>query len=215
MKPFRDLGIQNKMNLMTLVICGAVLLVATAALFTFQVWNFRTNFVQNETTLATITGDNSSLAVEVADSQGAKGIVDVIKSVPEVISATLVLTNGKVLASYGVVEGPASLAQFAHDQDARFLNGDLLVTHPIRSDISKELVGAIYVRSDYRHSLMNLLKFYGLMLVMVIVISICLGVLLSRRLSRTITDPVLELARTAKVVGEKKDYSVRAAGDKR
>ena len=215
MKPFRDLGIQNKMNLMTLVICGAVLLVATAALFTFQVWNFRTNFVQNETTLATITGDNSSLAVEVADNQGAKGIVDVIKSVPEVISATLVLTNGKVLAGYGVVESPASLAQFAQDQDARFLNGDLLVTHPIRSDATKELVGAIYVRSDYRHSLMDLLRFYGLMLVMVIVISICLGVLLSRRLSRTITDPVLELARTAKVVGEKKDYSVRVAGDKR
>ena len=215
MKPFRDLGIQSKMNLMTLVICGAVLLVATAALFAFQVWNFRTNFVQNQTTLATITGDNCSLILEVADAQGAKGNLDVIKSVPAVISASLVLPSGKPLASYGQPENAASLAQFPRGQEARFLAGQLLVTHPVRNDATREVVGAIYVRSDYRHALLALLRFYGLMLVMVIAISICLGVLLSRRLSRTITEPVLELAKTAKAVGEKKDYSVRVAGDQR
>lgn len=212
MKSFKDLGIQNKMHLMTLVICGAVLLVAVLALFTFQVWNFRTNFVQNETTLATICGDNCSLAMEFADSQGAKVNLDVIKSVPAVISATLVLTNGTVLASYGKAEDATSLSQFAVGQSARFMYGQLLLTHPIKADKTGEPLGAIYVRSDYRHSLFALLKFYGQLLALVIVISICLGMFLSRRLSRTITGPVLELAKTAQIVGEQKDYSVRVAG---
>jgi len=44
----------------------------------------------------------------------------------------------------------------------------------------------------------------------IIVVSICLASFLSSRLGRTITDPVLQLARTAQIVGEKKDYSVRA-----
>lgn len=215
MKPFKDLGIQVKMNLMTLVICGAVLFVAIAALFAFQVWNFRTNFVQNETTLATISGDNCSGAMEFADGPGAQNNLDVIRSVPAVISATLVTTNGTVLARYGKVEDTNSILQFASGQDAYFMHGQLLVTHPIKADKTGELLGAIYVRSDYRHTLLDLLKFYGLMLLMVIVISICLGVLLSRRLSRTITSPVLQLAKTAKVVGEQKNYSVRVPGDGR
>ena len=44
MKLIRDLPIQKKMLVMTLLICGAVLLVAIAGLFTFQVLNFRSNF---------------------------------------------------------------------------------------------------------------------------------------------------------------------------
>jgi PAS domain S-box-containing protein len=43
------------------------------------------------------------------------------------------------------------------------------------------------------------------------VVSTSLGVFLSSRLGREITQPILQLARTAQVVGEKKDYSVRAA----
>ena len=44
MKPFRDLPIQRKMLVMTLSICGAVLCIAIAALFVFQVLNFRSIF---------------------------------------------------------------------------------------------------------------------------------------------------------------------------
>ena len=42
------------------------------------------------------------------------------------------------------------------------------------------------------------------------IVSISLAVFLSGRLGRTITHPVLQLAQTAQIVGEKKDYSVRA-----
>jgi PAS domain S-box-containing protein len=44
----------------------------------------------------------------------------------------------------------------------------------------------------------------------ILVVSIGLAVFLSSRLGRSITQPVLELARTARIVGEQKEYSVRA-----
>src|ERR1035437_6986765 len=43
------------------------------------------------------------------------------------------------------------------------------------------------------------------------VVAISAAMFLSSRLGRRITHPILELARTAQIVGEKKDYSVRAA----
>ena len=54
MKPFRDLPIQQKMLVMTLLICGAVLCVAITALFGFQVWNFHDNFQRDAATLAAV-----------------------------------------------------------------------------------------------------------------------------------------------------------------
>ena len=63
MKPFRDLPIQRKMLVMTLLICGAVLCVAIAALFTFQVLNFRSNFQRDTATLAAIIANNSTAAL--------------------------------------------------------------------------------------------------------------------------------------------------------
>ena len=63
MRTFRDLPIQKKMLVMTLLICGAVLFVAIAALFSFQVLNFRFNFQRDTATLAAIIANNSTAAL--------------------------------------------------------------------------------------------------------------------------------------------------------
>ena len=74
-----------------------------------------------------------------------------------------------------------------------------------------ERVGTLYMRTDFQRTFMGLLGFYGLAVLGILLVSIRLAIFLSRRLGRTITQPVLELAQTAKLVGEKKDYSVRAS----
>src|SRR5207244_3805374 len=56
----------------------------------------------------------------------------------------------------------------------------------------------------------ELLGFYVQIVAGVLVVSVALAVFLSSRLGRMITDPVLRLAQTAKIIGEEKDYSVRA-----
>jgi len=213
MKPFRDLGIQNKLHLMTLVICGAVLLVATIALLSFQVWNFRANFKQAAATMANVVANNSTAAAEFKEEAGATEVLSALKSDPAVISASLVLRDGSVLAHYKKAEDNKSLEQFPGHRQAEFVNGQLLVSQPIV--MRGEWVGTLYMRSDYQSTFLELLKFYGLVIGTVIIISFFLSVLLSRRLSQTITGPVLQLARTAKIVGEEKDYSVRVAGDRR
>ncbi|HEX5221375.1 MAG TPA: PAS domain-containing protein [Verrucomicrobiae bacterium] len=210
---FHNLPIQQKMLVMTLLICGAVLLVAIVALFTFQVLNFRSSFQRDATTLATIIANNSAGAVAFKFDADAAEMVGSLKVKPEVISASLVLPDGSVLANFGAKESASSLGHFPAPGDKRFVGGDLLVTQPVMQKGEHE--GTLFLRMDYQRTFLALLQFYGLVILGIVMVSIGLGVFLSRRLGRAITQPVLQLARTARIVGKKKDYSVRAVVDGR
>ena len=209
MKLFQDLPIQRKMLVMSLLICGAVLFVAIAALFSFQVVTFRSNLLRDTSTLAAIIADNSTAALAFKDAKAGEEVIGSLAAKPSVIGATLVLPDGTIFAHFGKPEKAADLAQFPPGEGCRFTDSCLLVTHPVELD--KKKVGALYLRSDYRHKFMQLLGLYGLVILGVMVASITLAVLLSSRLRRIITDPVLNLAETARIVGERKDYSLRAA----
>ena len=207
MKPFRDLPIKRKMLLMTLLICGTVLLVATVALFSFQVVNFRSIFQRDTATLAAIIANNSTAALAFKDAKAGYEVVSSLQAKPSVVSATLVLPDGTLFAKFGTPETGAALSQFPKPGKFSFSGRYMLYTRPVELD--KKQVGTLYLRSDYRRTLVELLEFYGLVFLGVVIASISLAVLLSGRLQRIITDPILQLARTAQVVGEKKDYSLR------
>lgn len=207
MKRFRNFPIQQKMLVMTLLICGAVLVVAIVALFVFQVLNFRSNFQRDISTLAEITANQSTAAVGFKDDTTAMEVVSSLRAKPTVLSATLVLTHGPVLAHYGKVEDAQSLLQFPPAGIFKYNGGHLLFTQPV---VNQEQVGTLYLRVDYRRTFLELLGFYGLVILGILIVAISLAVFLSSRLGRTITGPVLHLAQIAKIVGEKKDYSARA-----
>jgi PAS domain S-box-containing protein len=208
MKLFRDLPIRQKMLVMTLLICGTVLCVAIAALFTFQVLNFRSNFQRDTATLAAVIANNSTAAMAFQDEQAATEVVRALQAKPTVVAASLVSAEGSLFAHYGKSEDTRSLSQFPPPGQFRFAGGQLLVTQPVK--LKRERVGTLYLRSDYRRTFLELLGFYAQVVLGVTIVSTGLAVFLSSRFGRTITNPVLQLAQTAQIVGEKKDYSVRA-----
>jgi PAS domain S-box-containing protein len=213
MKPFRDLPIQQKMLVMTLLICGAVLCVAIAALFSFQVLNFRSNFQRDAATLAVIIANNSTAAMAFNDDKAATEVVGALKAKPTVVAACLVLPDGSLFAHYGNTEDAKELSQFPPARKYRFKGGYLLFTQPV--ELNQEQLGTLYLRFDFRRTFLELLSFYALVILGIIIVSTGLAVFLSRRLGHTITGPVLQLAQIAQIVGEKKDYSVRASVSRR
>lgn len=198
---------------LTLLICGAVLLVAVASLFIFQVLNFRSNFQHDNSTLAAIIANNSTAAMSFKDDAAANEVVGSLQAKTTVLSASLVLPDGTVLAHFGKEEPPQALTQFPAPGKNSFVDGCLLLTQPVIQ--KNEQLGTLYLRTDYRRTFLELLGFYGLVIAGVLIVSISLAAFLSGRLGRTITGPVLQLAKTARFVGEEKDYSVRAhVGDR-
>lgn len=208
MKPFRDLHIQQKMLVMTLSICAAVLCVAIAVLFIFQIFTFRSSFQRDTSTLAEVFASNCTGALAFNDDKAATELVGSLKAKASILTATLMLPDGSVFAHYGDPEDAAAMAQFPPAGAHRFIGGDLLLTQPVR--LKGERIGTLYLRSDYRRTFLELLRVYGLVIVGILIVSISLATFLSSRLGRTITDPVLQLARTAQIIGVTKDYSLRA-----
>ena len=202
MKLFRELPIQIKMLGMTLLICGAVLFVAIAALFTFQVLNFRSNFQRDTATLAVIIANNSTAAMAFKDDQAATEVVGALQAKPTVVAASLILPDGSLFAHYGSPEDAASRAQFPPAGEYRFLGGQLLVTQPVK--LKRDQVGTLLLRSDYKKTFLDLLKLYGLVVLGIMFVSIGLAAFLSRKLGRGITDSIVELARTAQGGGGEK-----------
>jgi PAS domain S-box-containing protein len=208
---FRDLPIQRKMLVVTLLICGAVLCVAIAALFTFHAMNFRANFQRDAATLARIIANNSTGALSFNDDKTGAEVVGALQAKPTVVGANLVVANGSPFAHFGVVETEETLAQFPRFGEQRFVGGHLLIAQPVT--LKQERIGTLYMRLDYHRTFLQLLGLYGSVVPVVALGSIGLAWFLSGRLGRRITDPILQLARTAQVVGERKDYSMRARVD--
>src|SRR5436305_8966282 len=96
MKRFQYLPIQQKMLAVTLLICGAVLFVAIAALFMFQVLDFRSKFQSDTATLAVIIANNSTAAVEFKDESAAAEVVGALHAKPTVLAATLAFSDGSL-----------------------------------------------------------------------------------------------------------------------
>lgn len=213
MKRFLNLPIQRKMLEITLLICGAVLLVAIVVLFLFQVLNFRSNFQRDASALATIIANNSAGAVAFRSEADAAEMVRSLKVKPEVISASLVLPDGSVLANFGREEDASALARFPPPGRMRFLDGHLLLTQPVVQKGGRE--GTLFLRLDYQRTFLELLGLYGLVILGIVIVSLVLATFLSRQLGHAIVEPILQLARTARIVGERKDYSVRAVVSRR
>ena len=212
-KLLRDVPIERKMVVLTLLICGAVLCVAVAALFTFQILNFRSNFQRDTATLAQVIANNSTAALAFKEEVTATEVVSALKAEPSVVAASLVLPDGTVLAHFGRGLDALALSHFPRVGNPRFAGSDLLVSQPVI--LKQETVGTLYLQSNYRRTFLELLGFYAQVVLGVTAVSVLLAAFLSRQLGRTITRPVLELARTAHVVGERKDYSVRAVVESR
>lgn len=208
MKSLHDLPIQKKMLVMTLSICGTVLCLAIAVLFTFQVITFRNSFRGDMATLAEVVGNNAGAPLAFYNESDAQEAIVSLKAEPTILSATLVTTNGTTAAKHGLREKPETLSQFPPLGKQHFVGGHLLITEPVM--LKGDRVGTLYIRSDYQRVFWRLLSVYALVILGIVVVSIGLAAFLSGRLGRSITAPVLSLAQVARFVGEQKNYSVRA-----
>ena len=209
MRFLRDLPIQRKLLVMTLAICGAVLLVAVSALFLFQILSFRSSFKRDTATLAAIIAKNSTAALAFNDRVAAREIIGSLKAKPTVLCGCLVNQAGEVVAHSGALDDSNELASYPPAGEFRFAEGHLQFTQSV--ELEGKVIGKLFLCTAYRSVFLQLLRFYGLVTLGVAMVSVVLAVFLSERLRRVITDPVLSLADTARTVGEKNDYSVRTA----
>jgi len=208
MKRLQDLPIQRKILVMTLSICGAVLLVSLAILMVFQILNFRSNFQRDTETLSAIIANNSTAALAFDDRKAAGEILDSLKAKPSVLCACMVNSDRVTVARYGQMDGSEAMLTNTAERQFSYQRGRLFYNQPVQ--LAGKRLGSLYLSVDYQSSFNQLFQFYGLVLAGVFLISFLLATSLTGRMQKLIAGPVLMLAETARQVGEKNDYSVRS-----
>jgi PAS domain S-box-containing protein len=208
MQFLRKTSIKGKQTLIVMLASGVALLLACVAFASYEVMAFREAMVQNLSTLAEIIGNNTSAALDFSDPKAAKETLSALRAQPNIIAGCIYTKDGKVFAVYVRSDNKkAFVPPKSHGNSQYFSKDSLELFRPVVRD--GENLGTVYVVSDL-NALYSRLDKYALIAIGVFFASGMVAFLLSSRLQRLISGPILNLVTTARAVTVEKNYSVRA-----
>ncbi|MBN1845134.1 MAG: HAMP domain-containing protein, partial [Sedimentisphaerales bacterium] len=205
---FSNLTIKQKLIWIIMSICSVTLLLTCAVYITYQQYSLRQHRVQNLSVQARIIGDNCKASLSFDAVSDAVDILKALRAESSILFACVYTNEGEVFARYQREDVerqilPPAMKEEGHEFDDHYVH----LYKPILLD--GERIGMVYLRSDLRE-MQRLLHRNLQIIVLVLVAAGIVAYILTRRLQRVISKPILCLAQTAQVVSEKKDYSVRA-----
>jgi PAS domain S-box-containing protein len=208
MRNLRDRPVGQKITVVIMLISGLVLLLAFAALFCFQAYTLRQHSAHELAVVGEITAHNCATAVMFKDEGAAAQILAGLKTMPQIVSARLELTDQQRLAYFGGSQDELEIKTARLKSGFGIEGNRILLAQPVMLDGKQE--GTLYLVADLRAMTSQLLKLYGGIFALVLAASLLLAFLLSSQLLRFVTNPILGLAGTARTIAHDHDYSVRA-----
>src|SRR5438270_7625678 len=208
MRNLRDRPVGQKITFVIMLISGMVLLLASAALFCFQAYTLRQHFAHELAVVGEITAHNCATAVMFKDEGAAAQILTGLKTMPQIVSARLEVTDRQRLAYFGGLPDELEIKVARLKSGFQFDGNRILLAQPVMLDGKRE--GTLYLVADLAAMTSQLLKPYGGVFALVLAASLLLAFLLSSQFLRFVTNPILSLAGTARTIAEHHDYAVRA-----
>ncbi len=205
---FKDAPIRRKLMAVMLLTNAVVLLLTCTAFIAYEILTFRKATVKQLSVLGEIIAANSTAALAFDNPDDAKEILTALKAERHVVAASLYDENSLLFSRYPA-DLPATAFPAAPEGDGyRFANSHFDVFQPVAQ--GEKRLGTLYLKSDMG-AMDERFRLYAGIVMSVIAGSFLVAYLLSRALQRQISRPILALAKTAKVVSDRRDYSVRAA----
>ena len=206
MRLLKTLSIKTKLNFLTFVVGGVALTLSATAFVVNDVQMIRATKVQQLSALARVLGSNSTAALTFDDAAAAREILASLALQPTVKRACLFDAKGRVFAAYPAAAAEGDLPTERPPDGHLYLGDDLEVTQTITHDSTH--VGAIFLRAGMDDLRAQLLRYVAIVAV-VLPMSLAAAMGFSLRLQRTVSGPVLKLARTAQRISAEGDYSIR------
>jgi PAS domain S-box-containing protein len=192
---------------MIMLICGSVLLLTCAAFFVYEYLNYHEIVRREISTIGKITADNITSSVAFHRKDDAAEILQALKAQKNIEAAALYDKEGKLFASYPTTLTAKDFPSSPKSSGYSFRGNRIEGFEPVVQKDAR--LGTLYLRADMK-GMYDRISLYGFIGVAVIGISFLFAFLLSRRLQGTISNPILQLAKKARIVSEKRDYSIRA-----
>jgi signal transduction histidine kinase len=213
MRHYRDYSIPQKLTWMNMLVSGVALVLACAAFMTYDLISVRQAIAHNLAIQAQIIGSNSSSALLFNDPQSAERTLSALRSAPNVTYAAIATASGQPFASYSrdageqksssEIETPLFRRRFRWLRDR-----EIVVASPIL--FRGKTTGTVYIKSDVEE-LIERLRRYAVIVGVVFLTCLVASVLMLSLIRQTVTEPILHLAETARIVSREKTYAVRVS----
>ncbi len=207
----KNYSISRKLTWMNMLVSGAALLLACTAFCGYDLYTFRIGIVRNLSTQAQIIGANTVSALVFDDAHAAQTTLSALKASPSILYGAVYTPAGQTLASYrNDGKGrdlPLPAIPPGQMQNHWFAGGRIGLVQTILFE--GKPIGFVYIQSDLQ-AIHNRLRSYTVIAGGVLLISLIVALLISKMAQRVIAEPVMQLAHTARVVSQEKNYSIRA-----
>lgn len=208
MPVMQHMTIKSKLVSIIMLTCIAALLLAGSAFIVWEWIALRRTMAENLSTQAALIADNCKAALAFEDAEDAKETLKTLHVQPSIVFGCVYTNSGDVFAGYYRDDVDSGVGPPAPQNDGySFDDGFLSVFTGIVLD--NETIGKVYLRSDLQPMYVMLMRDIKIILAVLAFASL-VALLVSTRLQRIISGPILSLAEVAKAVSEKKDYSTRA-----
>jgi signal transduction histidine kinase len=200
-------SIRAKLFAVVMITTAAALVVAAISMTVFELKSYRQALQRELATVANVIGLNSTAALEFSDARTAREILSAAASLPEVLSACLYDREGQLFASYLRPGQSERCPAHPDSPGATARAAGFVVQEPVLH--RGERVGTLRLFSHVGE-LQRRVNLHMIILLFVLVGSAVVALLVSARLQRIVSVPILELAHTAKRISERRDYRLRA-----
>jgi PAS domain S-box-containing protein len=204
----RNSSIQRKLTFV--IVCTSLVGLSLACL-SFDLYertSFRGAMTSELSALADTLGANTAASLAFNDRKSATDVLGALRAEKHIVGACLYDNYGAIFAEYRRDGNGTGLAMPPRREDGEVF-GKESVIHYQTVSLGGEKSGAIAIISDLG-ALQGKFKQYTEISIIVILLSVLATYLVSSRLLRLITEPILHLADIAGRVTAKEDYTVRA-----
>jgi two-component system, sensor histidine kinase and response regulator len=205
---FRDLTIRQKLALLILTATVFAVVLACVGFAIYERQKFHTDIANELATLADTLGANTAASLAFNDPKTAREMLAALRTEHHVLGACLYDLHGQIFAEYRRAGLGSKFTMPSSNSDGAYFGPDT-ITRFESVYLENDKTGSIAIVSDLRGMRARFWE-YTKIAILVLFISILATYLISARLLRIVSDPIVQLARIAGRVTAEENYSLRA-----
>ncbi|MEK6371389.1 MAG: ATP-binding protein [Acidobacteriota bacterium] len=196
MRSIRTLPIRQKVNAVIMLTTACALVLACGAFIVYDSISLRRSEINDLEMLAAVVAAKSAAAVMFTDVEAATEILSSVRADPSIVAGAILTNDGRPFVTYGQWNVASRLKKTVKVfQPIRYQN-DEVASLVLVSDLRE-------VRSGVRMKIVT-----G---TIVLIIALLVALLMTTRLQRLVTQPLVDLAGAARRVRHEKDFAVRVS----
>jgi signal transduction histidine kinase/ActR/RegA family two-component response regulator len=200
------LSIRQKLTALLMMISAAVLSLASTAFMTWDYYRFQADMQADLSTQAQIVLDNATAAVTFDDLEAATETLGMLEVHPHTQIACLYLPTGQLFAQRSFREMP-DVCPASATPGVAFADNRMFVTERLSRGRDPGTTLMIGIDLDAQRARVRAI---AIAIAIIVALGMLLSLLLSSFLQRIIATPISNLARTAREIGDRGDYTIRA-----